>query len=484
MKLENAKIRERSLNNEAVRIQKRNDRIIFFIIVSFVAYALNTLFFNFKEKKETVLFVNPFSNIEYLQSNWYIILGMFISTIIIYLFHFGNTKRKFLHKLEAIKQKIFDFLPFYITGKDERNLYFRFGLEHSLKNSFLMRKVTRKDYLEKVSHLSQFVGEYSPHNFFKVGDKVLDISKYFHNEKDYFDLFKIIEGYLSKNIDIFQNTPLKDYQSIATYNPKFTEESFEYFLKNGKVQDKKTLTRCRNKFKEINSNKLLTKKQKQIKIKALIKKELGGEIAFNDYKISIYKMVTFSPRALQELLEKIYIETKDFYTKNQLLQGKCFKNMRAFGGLDNDKLEMLFEYMVFCYFFKIINYFMGLPSGIITARIKDYSFARVIDDFEHFEASRGIRLIKKRKNDKDSKFNDTFAHVFMILFHEYRMNSKHREDLEILLTKFNPLLSFDVLISNPDISPTFGEKPEADYIPKFFNLEEEEKKVSNNIGEQ
>lgn len=483
MKLENAKIRERSLNNEAVRIQKRNDRIIFFIIISFVAYALNTLFFNLKEKKDTVLFVNPFTNFEYLQNNWYVILGMFLSTILIYLFHFGNTKRKYLQKLETIKQKFFNFLPFWITGNDERNLYFRFGFEHSLKNSFLMRKVSRKDYLEKVSFLSHFVGDLSPHNFFRVGDKVLDISKYFHNDKDYFDLFKIIEGYLSKNIDIFQNTPLKDYQSIGTYNPKFTKESFSYFLKNCKVQDEKILKRCETKFKEINANKVYTKKQKQLKIKALIEKELGGETAFNDYKISIYKMVVFSPKALQEFLEKIYIETKEFYTKNQLLQGKCFKNMRAFGVLDNDKVETLYEYMVFCYFFKIINYFMGLPSGIITARIKDYSFARVVDDFEHFENSRGIRLIKKRKNDKDSKFNDTFAHIFMILFHEYKMNSKHREDLEVLLTKFNPLLSFEVISDNPDISTSFGIKPKEDYIPTFFNLKKaEEESIENNMG--
>ena len=479
MKLENAKIRERSLNNEAVRIQKRNDRIIFLIIVSFVAYALYTLFFNFKQKKDTYFFVNPFTNTEYLTNNWYIILGMIIATLLVYLFHFGNTKRKYLHKIENVKQKIFDFFPFWVTGNDERNLYFRFGLEHSLKNGFLMRKVTRKDYLEKVSHLSIFVGEFSPHAFFKVGDKTLDISKYFHNEKDYFDLFKIIEGYLSKNIDIFQNTPLKDYQSIGTYNPKFTKESFDYFLKNGKTQDEKILKRCKDKFKEIDSNKLLTKKQKQIKIKTLIEKELGGETAFNDYKISIYKMVTFSPKALQEFLENIYIETKEFYIKNQILQGKCFKNMRSYGVLNDDKIETLYEYMVFCYFFKIVNYFMGLPSGIITARIKDYSFARVVDDFEHFESSRGIRLIKRRKNDKDSKFNDTFAHIFMILFHEYKMNSKHREDLEILLTKFNPLLSFDILTSTPDISPSFGVRPTEEYIPKFFNLKEEEEKVNN-----
>lgn len=477
MKLENAKIRERSLNNEAVRLQKRNDRILFLIIISFIAYALHTLFFNFKEKKGTSFFVNPFSNTEYFVNNWYIVLGMLISTVVIYLFHFGNTEKKYLHKIENIKQKIFDFFPFWVTGHDERNLYFRFGLEHSLKNGFLMRKVTRKDYLEKVSDLSVFVNVFSPHAFFKVGDKTLNISKYFHSEKDYFDLFRIIEGYLSKNIDIFQNTPLKDYQSIGTYNPKFTDESFEYFLKNGKIQDKKILTRCRIKFNEINSNKLLTKKQKQLKIKSLIEKELGGEIAFNDYKISIYKMVTFSPKALQEFLESIYIETKDFYTKNQILQGKCFKNMRSYGVLDDNKIETLYEYMVFCYFFKIINYFMGLPSGIVTARIKDYSFARVMDDFEHFESSRGIRLIKKRKNDKDSKFNDTFAHVFMILFHEYKMNSKHREDLEVILTKFNPLLTFDILTSTPDISPSFGVKPKEDFIPKFFNLEEEEKKV-------
>ncbi len=479
MKLENAKIRERSLNNEAVRIQKRNDKIIFFIIISFFSYSLYTLFFNFKNKKDTHIFVNPFTNYDYLASYWYLVLGMFLSTVLIYLFHFGNSKRKYLHKLENAKQFLFDLLPFWLDGKDERNLYFRFGLQHSLTNGFLMRKVTRKDYLKKVSHLKHFVGKYSPHAFFTVNGKVLNLSKYFHSENDYLELFKIIEGYLTSNVDIFQNTPLKDYQAIGTYNPKFTKESFMYYLKNGKIQDEKILKRCKLRFKDINENKLLSKKQKQLKIKQLIEKELGGEVAFNDYKISIYKMVSFSVLAIQELLEKIYIETREFYLKNKLLQGKCYKNMRAYGEIDDEKLEIMLDYIVFCYFFKIINYFMGLPSGIVTARIKDYSFARVVDDFEHFEASRGIRLIKKRKNDKNSKFNDTFAHVFMILFHEYRMNSKHREDLETLLLKFNPLLTFEVLATTQTASATFGEKPTLDYVPTFYNLEEAELKSKN-----
>lgn len=470
MKLGNAKIHERSNNNEAVRIQKRNNKYLFYLMVAMLSYGIYDMFFKYNTAVIS-LFVNPFKSDFYLKNNYHLILTMLIITVLIYLFHFGSMKRKYIQKLEKAKQKILDFFPIYCTGSDERNLYFRFGLKESLKKNFVERNIHKQDYLKKVSFLSVFVEEYSPHKLFSYKNKTLKISEYFNDEKDYLELFRIIEGYLidNKNIDIFQNDlPLSKFKAIGSYSPRYTKESIKYFLNNCSKE------KLYKKFENIFDDKNLSKDKRNAKIKKLIISEMG-ERGFIDYKTDVSKMVVFSSRALYEFLEKIHNDSKAYLTKIKLFKTKAYEDMLSFGEIDEDKI---LDLIVFCHFFKIINLFMGLPSGIVTARISDYHFSRILDDLEHFEDSIGIREIKKKINDYNSKFDDTFPRSFMVFYHDYYRNSKNREVLTDILTSFNPLVSLDVSDRINHIPTSFGVyDPNDNYTPKEYVLPDVETDV-------
>lgn len=497
--LENARINERSRNLEAIRIYKRNRKIFHFVTILFISYAIYMVLFIMRTGDSFSLFINPFEA-DYLKKNWWVTLILFVLTVVLYLFHFGNGKRIYIKRLEFLKQKIFNFFNFYIDGNDERNLYLRFGLKDSLMNGFLLRCVRKKDYLKKAK-LNIFSNKYHPNDFFKfnVNGKIksIDFKKYFHSENDYIELFQIIEGYLKNNIDVKQNISLKNYLSFNSINPAFTIESFDFYLNLSKIQNKKILKNAREDFIKILET--APKNEKKQQLESLIRKYFKDE-GFKDYTIAVKQMVSFSVKALQEFLNFLYVDVLNFYTKCRVLENKAYQNLITYHRIDNEELDKLLEYMVFCYFFKIINQFMGLPSGIVTARIKDYSFARVIDDLEHFENSRGIRLIKKQENDQFSKFDDTFARAFMILYHEYKYNSINKDKVQLYIQKFNPLLSVDILDnmqleeknkewgnndkllnlsnsifkSNSDVS--FGAKPQDNYVPHFDTLEELERR--------
>ncbi|KAB7891291.1 hypothetical protein [Poseidonibacter ostreae] len=472
LKTNDSKLHERARNNEAVRIQKRNNYYLFLVFAGAMSYAFYDMFFTYGSQNAS-LFSNPFNNSGYIQANYSVMTVMFTSTIIIYLFHFGKMKRNYVKRLEKIKQGLFNLFPFYFTGKDERNLYFRFGLKESLVENFVERKIHRQDYLKKVSFLSVFIEEQSPHALFQFKNGSADVSKYFNNENDYLDVFKIIEGYLidNKNIDIFQNfLDLKDFKAIGSFSPRYTKESVKYFLNS--CGGEKTW----KKFAPIFDDKNLSQKDKSIEIKKNITAEFGAK-GFNNYKTDVSKMVVFSSKALHTFLEKIYNDSKSYYYKIKLFKTKAYSEMMSYGDIDEEKL---FTTLVFCHFFKVINLFMGLPSGVVTARIEDYHLARILDDFEHFENSIGIREIKRKINDKNSKFDDTFPRSFMIFYHDYYANSKNRELLSNVFSKFDPLVSLDVSDREVDIPSSFGTyDSESTFTPTSNTLPSEEEDIES-----
>lgn len=467
MKLGNSKFNERITNNEAVRVYKRNYNLLMIAILVVFSFGLSQLYVTYDKETSNILFQNPFTNKDYLKDNFTLIAFMFTTTIIIYLFHFGNTKKAYIKKLEKARQKILHFFPIPVHATDERNLYIRFGLKYSLYNNFLKRKVHLENYLKRVDFLNIFADKFSPHLLFcyKARNSTikLDIGQYFLDENYFIDMFKIIEGYLKDNIDESLQVPLNEYRSIGGYKSAFTKKSVYYFIQNS-ISDKKIEKALKKDFNELyKNNKDDAIKNKQAIIK-IITKHLGQK-GLDSYKVDVSKMVIFSPLAIHELLEKIYTDSRIYYNKIKLFKTNAYIDMQSYGTYSESKL---FEALMFCFFYKIMNNFIGLPSGLITARIKDWDLSRILDDFEHFEASCGIRQIKKFNNDKKSKYDDTFARTFMIFYHDYMYNSKHKDEIKKILLKFDPLLPVQFVNDNK-VSTFFGNLDEKDsYIPQEY----------------
>jgi len=452
-----SRIDERNKNYDAVIKQRRIFAVFIFFSVLFLSIGTVDILLNGEGDYADYLWFNPFDTANnakdryYYENYIYVPITTFAISLIVWLFHFGNPKRWYIKKLESMKQAVIKFIPFYFDGYDERNLYIRFGLKFSLMNNFLKRKIHQQNYLKKVSHLEIFVGELSPHKMFEVqmtsGTKKkppkmlnLNINKRFTNENMFFELFRIVEGYLVSNVDIVKNIPLKEYKAIGTEKAIFTKESAEYFVEHNieKAKEKKILKDFEELFEK--------KKQKKIKedafkkeFKKIIKKYAGSKGLLH-YRNNVRKMVVFSPLAIKEMMDRVYRDSKRYYLQVKLFRSKTYERIMEYGEIDEGKMLSL---MSFIYFYKIINLFMGLPSGIITARLKDYDMQRIIDDIDHFEASRGIRQIKAGENDRSGKYNDTFARSFMIFYHEYTNNSFNKNSLSAIFDNFDPLRTVD-----------------------------------------
>lgn len=457
-----SRIDERNKNYEAVIKQRRVFAIFIFFSTLLISVGTVDVLLNGEGDYGDYLWFNPFDtannakNRYYYENYMYIPVTTSIVSLMIWLFHFGNPKRWYIKKLEKAKQTIIKFVPFYFDGYDERNLYIRFGFKFSLMNNFLKRKVHQKNYLKKVSYLGIFIEDLSPHKIFEVqvsaGTKKkppkminLKINKKFTNENMFFELFKIIEGYLVSNVDIIKNIPLKDYRAIGTEKAIFTKESAKYFVKQNieEKKEKKALKDFEQLFDKKNQKKIKEEDFKK-EFKKIIKKYAGSK-GLLYYRNNIKKMVVFSPVAIKEMMDRVYIDSKRYYSQIKLFRSKTYEKIMEYGEINEEKMLSLIS---FVYFYKIINLFMGLPSGIITARLKDYDMKRILDDIDHFEASRGIRQIKAGENDRRGKYNDIFARGFMIFYHEYTNNSFNKNLLSSIFNNFDPLRN----IGNEDAS--------------------------------
>lgn len=452
--LNNTKIEERNRNYEAQIKQRRN--VYLFVIAICIFFSLSIVDSLLKGEGTyfQYMWFNPLRGTAtdkyYFTKYFYLPIGMFVISAIIWLFNFGNPKRKYIKTLEKLKQKILLVIPFYFNGSDSINLYLRFGLKYSLENNFLKRKINQKDYLKKVKFLELFKGSLSPDKIFIIknsNNKInLNIASRFLTKNDFFDLFKIIEGYMISNRDLAKNISLDKFSAIGSFGAVYSKESYEYFIHNY-VSDTKVSKQIKNDFELLFEEKFNKKiqlkqfqlKQFQLKFLKIIENRVGlkGEKL---YKSSLKKMVLFSPLAISEFLNIIYLDSKRYLQTIKTLDSKVYNEMNEYGKLNETKLLQL---IVFVYFYKIINFYMGLPSGIITARLKDYDFQRVIDDIEHFEKSQGIRQVKNNNNDNNSKYNDIFARGFMVFYHNYTLNSRNAENIKRKLEVFNPLRNVD-----------------------------------------
>jgi len=384
-------------------------------------------------------FVSPFSHNKisqyYFHHQWYYPIIFLFVAILVRLFFFGNPKKKYIKKLEKVKRVVLDFIPFYFDGKDPRNNYIRFGMEKSLRKGFLERTISPGKYVKKVRFLNIFTGDCSP-------DLVLNlkgsyIKNAFINEDYYMELFRIIEGYVKDNIDTYLNIPLKDYRAIGTDIAKWSNDSIKTFIKiyvpEGKHGSFKwTKKEAIKKFDEEIKKK--GKKEKKRFIYELLKNK--PQLYFNH----INKMVIMSPLAMKEFIASIEKDAQRFLLTNIKLRTDLIYKMNEYKKINYKKM---IEIMKFVTFFKLINYFMGLPSGIVTARVEDYTLSRIVDDIEIFEKNTAIRQIKKGINDKLGKFNDTEARAYMIFHHEYFLNSRNSKKIKEIFERFDALVNVD-----------------------------------------
>jgi len=448
-----SKIDNRNADYEAVVKQRRIFSIFIFLSAFVMAMGIVDFILDGNGDYGDYFWFDPFSkndakSIYYFNNYLALPIIMFSISVVMWIFHFGNPKKKYIQTLESIKQSIISFVPFYFDGHDDRNLYIRFGFKYSVENNFLKRKVHQKEYLKKVSHLTQFIGDYSPHKIFEVNTgnsknkKTFDlkISSRFTNELMFLELFKIVEGYLVSNIDIFMNITLRKYTAIGNSNPKFTKESFKFFSHHnyGEEKAKKFNKELEELFLELEKKKITEKEFRKKALRTV--RKYSGTNGITLYENSIHKMVLFSPCAIKEAVDNIYLDSKRYFNQIKLFENKVYERIMEYGKIDEHKL---LSYMSFVYFYKLINNFMGLPSGIVSARLKDYDLQRIIDDIDHFSESRSVRQVVYNQNDKKGKYDDTFARSFMIFYHEYNNNSFNNSVLSEIFANFDPLRNVD-----------------------------------------
>lgn len=395
------------------------------------------------------LFISPTSNseisINYYENNYLFSAFALLVAVVLRLFFFGKIKRSYIAKLEKIKRILSNFIPlFYINGKDSRNNFIRFGMQEAFKHGFLERKIEQGNYLDKVDLLGIFVGNYSPDSILSLRSSYIKES--FINNHDYFEVFRIIEGYLKKNIDAVQNIPLSKYWAIGTSNSGYSNDSVKSFIKNVVPSEKNktflfTKSEAEANYKKLMppSNKLSKKEERAIN-KDFIKQLTKGKTA--PYDNFVYKMVVFSPLAIKEALQEIDQDARRFLKQRMRLGQTLKENILEFDS--SIKTDNFIEIIKFLSFYKIINYFMGLPSGIVTARIENYSLSRILDDIDIFEKNITIRQIKPFINDKKGKYDDTFARAYMIFHHEYMHRSKNNNHIKSIFERFDGLRTLEV----------------------------------------
>ncbi len=436
-------------------------KLITFWITIAVMLALSMGLINFlldaKGKYGEYFYINPFAHNafsrHYLRTYYWFPITTLIITFITRAFFFGNPKKKYISKLENIKRKILMFIPLYIDGEDSRNNYIRFGMEKSFKYGFLERRIQQGHYLEKVRHLSIFIRKMSPDHILNLRSDY--IPNTFISRTRYVEIFKIIEGYLKKNIDAVQNIHLQEYSAIGTKKAYLTNASIREFIKQQVSSTKVKSYKYTKKEAQVKFEKLLTEIKKQPKkAQQKLKKEFLMKLTngkLQNYNNFINKMVIFSPLALKEYIALIESEGIRFLKQHTQLKTSLLKKINEYSEIDE---KYFIEILKFVTFYKIINYFLGLPSGIVTARIEDYTLSRIIDDIELFEKNTAIRQIKPYINDKRGKYDDTNARAYMIFHHEFMNNSKYCQVLKTLETRFDALK--DITNDNTYIElPTF-----------------------------
>lgn len=408
-------------------------------------------------------FVNPFDGSEkgqkYISENPIFIGVMIFMSINFYLFHFGNPKKGYIKKIDKMRIKSLDYIPFYFSGSDERNMYIKYGFEEALKHGFLERKIFNYDYLPKVSHLSVFTQEFSPDVImFHKRDKryKFQTKDVFTSDEVYIELFRIIEKMLTNNTSAIINVDIKAYRAIGTDVDKFSKNSLIQFSNDYiPKEDNKTWSRNREQFKrDIESMFSLFKKNKSSK-KQIEKKiisyltKLNKEKGVVSYSNFLRKMVIFSPLALRQMIEIVYNDAVRYYEEIATYRTSVYYAIHSMG---YQKIDEFFEILKFLVFYKVVSNFMGLPSGIITARMSDYNWKRIVDDIEHFEASQAIRQIKSQINDEKGRYNDIVPRNYMIFHHEFFKNSKHSHEIQELFERFNPLPDTAIISMDEDTS--------------------------------
>ncbi len=427
------------------------------VIMLVLSVGLVDFVLNGKGKYGAFFYVNPFSKDSFSQHYfktyyWFPAIALFV-TFIMRVFFFGNTKRKYIKALENTKRKLLMILPFYIDGKDSRNNYIRFGMQTSFKHGFLERKIQQGHYLEKVKHLHIFTGKMSPDYILCLRSDY--IPNAFLSRERYVEMFKIIEGYVKKNIDTVQNIPLKNYSALGSNQAYLTEDSIKTFIKIHVPEQKvKAFKYGKNEAKGRFDGLLSNLKQKPKSSHRKYKKKFLEMLTNGDlqkYNNHVRKMVILSPLAIKEYIEMTEKEAVRFLTRHKKLRTSTITKLNEYGKVDE---KYFIEIVKFVTFYKTINYFLGLPSGIVTARIEDYTISRIIDDIELFEKSTTIRQIKPYINDKKGKYNDTIARAYMIFHHELMNNSQNSDIIKKFESKFDALKD---MIDNDAVKFSFPE---------------------------
>jgi hypothetical protein len=430
-------------------------------------------------------FVSPFAtdkiSKEFFRDNWWYTVLMLVTSFTVRAFYLGNPKKSYIKKLEKIKRASLSFIPFYFDDLDARNNYIRFGMKESFKNAFLERKISQGEYLKKVDYLDIFVGKSSPDHILNLRTNY--ITNAFKSNDYYIETFRIIEGYIGGNIDLVKNVPFKDYWAIGTTAPNYSNESIETFIKTYVPKDKVRKFKYTRKEAQQRFEGLLDNISKMTpKEKVTYKKEFILLITNNKpqpYINHVNKMIVFSPLAVKEAIGLIEAEAIRFITRHQKLKTSLINKLNEYGIVElNDFIEIV----KFISFYKIINLFMGLPSGIVTARLESYELSRIVDDIELFEKNRTIRQIKPLINDKRGKYDDTKARAYMIFHHELFLNSVNSKTLEEIFERFDGLrtLSLEPL---PNINLSSFDGAESDKLAFIENNKLEDGWVYKKIEE-
>jgi len=246
------------------------------------------------------------------------------------------------------------------------------GRLHDISERIVYQEPTSTDELKRAKKLVLFSKHYDTpitklFDFEEGNHTTARIINYFRSNRDYMDLFKIIEGYLNDN----------QYDSL--YDGSFTEyRAFD----NGKV--------C------------------------------------------------FAPKLIKEQLNRITKDFKRYLERSLDRPTRLRHNKKILSSKHRNKMVDIFAFITF---HRLIGNFSNIPTGLVESKVKDYDMRLIVNTYP----KEGFTIdIGTDNNGTNPSFNDdTFASVFLSLYHHYMQQGSSNLDVQQILKIFDPIGDVD-----------------------------------------
>lgn len=153
------------------------------------------------------------------------------------------------------------------------------------------------------------------------------------------------------------------------------------------------------------------------------------------------RKVKVSRRALKDYIA-LHIEIVERIFDYGADSLELFSTMEEHGeiGLFDNRREDFIAYSAFYAFYRYMNFYVGIPAGIVTARLEDYELRRIID-IEETVMRQKMTISLKKINDgsSKSKVDDRLPRAFFIFWQYVYNDSSERERFEDLNDTLDPL---------------------------------------------